>query len=75
MVVRGSLLAAGQMLGYDGVKTYCKKNGTLPDGPVLHVGASIAAAFFSCSFSAPADIVMTRYQASSVLGRAYACLL
>ena len=71
LVVRGSLLAAGQMLGYDGVKTYCKKNDVLSDGPVLHVGASVAAAFFSCSFSAPADIVMTRYQAAVVMGRSY----
>jgi dicarboxylate transporter 10 len=38
----------------------------------LHVGASIAAAFFSCTFSAPADIVMTRYQAAEVMGRSYA---
>ena len=41
------------MLGYDGVKTYCKNHALLADGPVLHVAASIAAAFFSCTFSAP----------------------
>ena len=35
----------------------------MDDGPLLHVLSSIAAAFFSCTFSAPADIVMTRYRA------------
>lgn len=71
LVFRGALLASGQMLGYDGCKTYCKRAGLLEDGPVLHVGASVAAAFLSCTFSAPADIVMTRYQAAQIIGRAY----
>jgi hypothetical protein len=53
LVVRGALLASGQMLGYDGLKTYCKREAIMTDGPALHVAASIAAAFFSCSFSAP----------------------
>jgi hypothetical protein len=39
---------------------------------VAHACASVAAAFFSCTFSAPADIVMTRYQAGPLLGRPYA---
>merc|ERR1712098_433744 len=76
MGTRGSLLACGQMLGYDGVKTYCKEQPLLPDGslgpprvmedgPLLHVIASFASALFGCTFSAPADIVMTRYQAAA----------
>lgn len=53
LVIRGALLASGQMLGYDGLKTYCKREAIMNDGPALHVAASVAAAFFSCSFSAP----------------------
>ena len=60
------------MLGYDGLKTYTKRHGYMQDGPWLHACASVAAAFFSCTFSAPADIVMTRYQAGPLLGRPYA---
>lgn len=59
LVIRGALLASGQMLGYDGLKTYCKREAIMGDGPALHVAASIAAAFFSCSFSAPVKLLDT----------------
>eukprot|EP01046_Picozoa_sp_COSAG06_P079920 COSAG06_NODE_27291_length_596_cov_1.008048_1_plen_100_part_10 len=35
LVVRGALLAAGQMLGYDGLKTYCKRSACADDQSVF----------------------------------------
>ena len=67
LVVRGALLASGQMLGYDGLKTYCKREAMMTDGPALHVAASIAAAFFSCSFSAPVKLLDTTFCTLSFL--------
>jgi hypothetical protein len=68
LVARGALLSAGQQLGYDGMKTECRRSGLLEEGPVLHVAASVAGALGATVFSTPADVVMTRYQAAAAAG-------
>ncbi|CAE7316082.1 Mitochondrial brown fat uncoupling protein 1 [Symbiodinium microadriaticum] len=64
LILRGALLTAGQMFGYDGTKTAGRRLG-YKDGPVLHVAAATSAGFCAASFSAPADALMTEYQSSS----------
>ena len=65
---------AGNTLGYDAWKTYATRYGLLEEGPVLHLSASIVAAFCSCTFSCPADVVLTRYQSSATGERLMAVL-
>jgi len=72
LVVRGATLSAGQTLGYDGAKTaLAQRNQIMQDGPALHVVGSVVASFFATVASAPADLVMTRYQAAPQVGMAY----
>ena len=72
LVLRGALLSGGQMLGYDGTKSFFKDpQNTLPvfslsDGPTLHVISAIVAAFFAATLSAPADVTMCRMQTGGV---------
>ena len=70
LVFRGSLLSAGQQLGYDGFKTAAKKQG-FRDSPVLHLAGAASGAFFAATFAAPPDVVMTRYQTGPQMGRVY----
>eukprot|EP00630_Chrysocystis_fragilis_P000402 CAMPEP_0197387708 /NCGR_PEP_ID=MMETSP1165-20131217/682_1 /TAXON_ID=284809 /ORGANISM="Chrysocystis fragilis, Strain CCMP3189" /LENGTH=345 /DNA_ID=CAMNT_0042913041 /DNA_START=28 /DNA_END=1062 /DNA_ORIENTATION=- len=72
LVVRGALLSAGQTTGYDGVKTEARA-ASLPDGPALHVLASVAGALGAAVFSTPADYVMTRYQNSRDFSSVFDC--
>ena len=65
LVVRGALLSAGMQVGYDGFKTWAKRRGLLEDGPVLHGLAACAGGVGAGICATPADVVMTRYQASS----------
>ena len=65
LVVRGALLSAGMQVGYDGFKTWAKRRGVLEDGPVLHGLAACAGGVGAGVCATPADVVMTRYQASS----------
>eukprot|EP00568_Trieres_chinensis_P001616 CAMPEP_0183300774 /NCGR_PEP_ID=MMETSP0160_2-20130417/7083_1 /TAXON_ID=2839 ORGANISM="Odontella Sinensis, Strain Grunow 1884" /NCGR_SAMPLE_ID=MMETSP0160_2 /ASSEMBLY_ACC=CAM_ASM_000250 /LENGTH=324 /DNA_ID=CAMNT_0025463259 /DNA_START=102 /DNA_END=1073 /DNA_ORIENTATION=- len=64
LMMRGSLFTAGQMMGYDGVKTFAISHGS-GDGLQLHVVASIAASFGASFLSAPADLLMARYMTSN----------
>ena len=64
LAVRGGLFTAGQMLGYDGVKTMLKERG-LEDDTKLHVVASISASFGASLLSAPADFIMAKYMNSN----------
>ena len=64
---RGALFTAGQMLGYDGLKSTAKANG-FEDGPYLHLISSIAASFGASALSAPADLVVARYMAMTSPG-------
>jgi hypothetical protein len=70
LTLRGGMLSAGQFLGYDGTKTFLKKQG-YSDSPLLHVTASIVAAFLATTFSAPFDLVLTRYQTGPTMGKHY----
>ena len=65
LVVRGALLSAGMQVGYDGFKTWAKRRKMLEDGPVLHGLAACAGGVGAGVCATPADVVMTRYQASS----------
>ena len=65
LVVRGALLSAGMQVGYDGFKTWAKRRNLLEDGPVLHGLAACAGGVGAGICATPADVVMTRYQASS----------
>eukprot|EP00966_Prymnesium_polylepis_P082141 1902799-Prymnesium_polylepis.1 len=69
LVVRGALLSGGQQLGYDGTKTWCKRERVLADGAAMHVTASVVAAFMATTFAAPFDILQTRFQSGGVGGR------
>ena len=75
LIARGALMNAGNTLGYDFTKTYNQRHTVLPEGPALHVVASVVAAFLSSTFSVPADFVLTRYQAASQMGRMYTGVL
>jgi len=70
LIVRGATLTSGQFLGYDNAKTIATSYG-VKDGPILHIGASVAAAFCAVTFSCPADVIMTRYMSAKDLGRPY----
>lgn len=79
LVVRGAFLGAGQSLGYDGTKTVLsQRNQIMDDGPILHVFSSVVASFLATTMAAPADYVMTRYQAAFQFGAPFqdpaACL-
>ncbi|CAJ1341887.1 unnamed protein product [Effrenium voratum] len=67
LIVRGALLTAGHMFGYDGTKTTARRLG-VEDGPLVHVAAATVAGFCAASFSAPADALMTQYQSSDSPG-------
>ena len=63
LVVRGSCLSVGQLVGYDQFKTVAKRQlGAGADGPALHVVASVSSAFWAATLSIPLDVVMARYQ-------------
>jgi len=72
LVVRGALFTAGQTLGYDGTKTALSQRTTImQEGPALHLVGSVVAAFFQTAFAAPADFIMTRYQAAPQMSTQY----
>lgn len=65
--LRGALFTAGQMIGYDGLKTAAKARG-FEDGPHLHLLSSVAASFGASFLSAPADLLVARYMSMSTKG-------
>jgi len=75
LVVRGALVNAGNTLGYDWSKTQNCKYDIVQEGPLLHVFASVVAAFLSSTFCVPADFVMTRYQAGPQMGHVYSSVM
>ena len=68
MVFRGAGVTGGQFLGYDGWKTYVGPALGMQEGPLLHLCASVAAAFWATTCCTPFDFVMTRYQNSAAPG-------
>ncbi|KAJ1622850.1 mitochondrial carrier domain-containing protein [Pavlovales sp. CCMP2436] len=75
LVVRGSLLSMGHLLGYDGGKQWAKSRGLMQEGPLLHASASVFAAFFSTTLASPGDRVMTEYQTAPNRGVRYSSAL
>ena len=65
--LRGALFTAGQMIGYDGLKTAAKARG-FEDGPHLHLASSVAASFGASFLSAPADLLVARYMSMATKG-------
>lgn len=61
MVLRGALLTAGQMSGYDASKRVGRRLGAT-DGPLLIAGAAGVAALSASTLAAPADVLQTRVQ-------------
>lgn len=61
---RGALFTSGQMLGYDGMKTFGKKNFDLEDNFVLRLFSGASASLGASALSAPADLIMTKYMAN-----------
>ena len=70
---RGALFTAGQMLGYDGLKSTAKAHG-FEDAPSLHLISSVAASFGASALSAPADLVVARYMAMTSPGSLLYCV-
>lgn len=68
ITMRGAMLSASQLAGYDATKTQLKKSGVMADGPALHLAASLAAALSATTCSAPLDVVLTLYQGAQNLG-------
>lgn len=66
LTIRGAMFTSGQMLGYDGCKTFCKSH-DMQDGPLLHTISSIVAALGATILSTPPDYVMARYMSNSNL--------
>jgi len=61
LCMRGALLTAGHLLGYDGTKDVMKNYGIVEDGPILHLLSSVSAALLASFFCIPADYTMTKY--------------
>eukprot|EP00930_Biecheleria_cincta_P015796 TRINITY_DN13050_c0_g1_i1.p1 TRINITY_DN13050_c0_g1~~TRINITY_DN13050_c0_g1_i1.p1 ORF type:complete len:273 (+),score=33.19 TRINITY_DN13050_c0_g1_i1:82-819(+) len=64
----GGVLNGSQMMAYDWTKTHLKNGISLPDGPSLHVLASLVAAVSATTCSMPLDVVLTFYQSSQTAG-------
>lgn len=74
LFMRGGLIAGGQLFGYDTTKRFLVQQG-VPEGPVVHVCSSSVSAVTAVMASAPADVVLNRYQAGPSLGKHYSSLL
>eukprot|EP00929_Paragymnodinium_shiwhaense_P085424 TRINITY_DN45831_c0_g1_i1.p1 TRINITY_DN45831_c0_g1~~TRINITY_DN45831_c0_g1_i1.p1 ORF type:complete len:348 (+),score=-11.83 TRINITY_DN45831_c0_g1_i1:122-1165(+) len=68
ITVRGGVLSASQLAGYDATKTQLKKQGVLTDGPALHVASSLVAAVCATTCSMPLDVLLTFYQGALNMG-------
>lgn len=64
--IRGAMFTSGQMVGYDGCKSFCKSH-DMQDGPLVHIISSITAAIGATILSTPADYVMARCMSNSKL--------
>jgi len=73
LFLRGGLIAGGQLFGYDTSKRFLASQG-LPEGPAVHVLSSSVSAVSAVMASAPADVVLNRYQAGPSIGKNYTSL-
>lgn len=71
----GAMLSMGQSIGYDFTKTYAKRYDMMEDSFGLHIIGSVNAAFLATAFSAPFDILLTRYQSAGIMGKQYRSVL
>ncbi|CAL1128051.1 unnamed protein product [Cladocopium goreaui] len=74
LFMRGGLIAGGQLFGYDTTKRFMVSQG-VQEGPVVHLASSSVSAVSAVLASAPADVVLNRYQAGPRLGKHYSSLL
>mmetsp|Transcript_83540 Transcript_83540/g.132241 ORF Transcript_83540/g.132241 Transcript_83540/m.132241 type:complete len:295 (+) Transcript_83540:48-932(+) len=74
LFMRGGLIAGGQLFGYDTTKRFMVSQG-VQEGPVVHLASSSVSAVSAVLASAPADVVLNRYQAGPRLGKHYSGLL
>mmetsp|Transcript_13061 Transcript_13061/g.24683 ORF Transcript_13061/g.24683 Transcript_13061/m.24683 type:complete len:299 (-) Transcript_13061:52-948(-) len=73
LFMRGGLIAGGQLFGYDTTKRFLVQQG-VSEGPVVHLCSSSVSAVTAVMASAPADVVLNRYQAGPSLGKHYTSL-
>lgn len=71
LVMRGTCLSTGNLLGYDGTKTLAQRYHIMNDGPALHMIAAIVSAGVGTTLAAPADVIMA-YVHSARLRRGHA---
>lgn len=74
LFMRGGLIAGGQLFGYDTTKRFMVSQG-VQEGQVVHLASSSVSAVSAVLASAPADVVLNRYQAGPRLGKHYSGLL
>lgn len=67
LMVRGGLISAGQLGGYDLGKRTLRSHG-VPEGPTFHLICSLVAAGSAAALSTPPDVVLNRFQGDAVLG-------
>ena len=70
----GGLFAGVQLFSYDATKRFMISQ-QMEEGPVLHLTSSSVSAVSAVLVSAPADVVLNRYQVASRLGIHYSSLL
>ena len=66
--LRGGVLNASQMMGYDATKTQIKDQKLMEEGPIVHVVASVVAALCATTCSMPLDVTLSTYQSAQTLG-------
>lgn len=68
LFMRGGLIAGGQLFGYDTTKRFMVSQG-VQEGPVVHLASSSVSAVSAVLASAPADVVLNRYQGGPAPGQ------
>ena len=63
LVFRGAAISCGQLTFYDLTKRESKRRG-VEEGPLLHMGASVVAAFWATTLSLPFDVLLGEWAAS-----------
>ena len=66
LVFRGAAISCGQLTFYDLTKRASKRRG-VEEGPLLHMGASVVAAFWATTLSLPFDVLLGEWTTSYML--------
>lgn len=64
LVFRGAAISCGQLTFYDLTKRASKRRG-VEEGPLLHMGASVVAAFWATTLSLPFDVLLAKWSIAS----------